>query len=853
MNLKILNTLLIRTILISATIMGQEPEYLQLMKNPAGVKFSDIQKKAEDYFSGQDKTQGSYKQYKRWEWLTQNRLMPDGTIANATAMNMKAIQEYNASKQMMGPDQTESTFGYWDFLAPTSHTLGAGWNGGIGRVNCITFHPTLANTIYIGMPSGGLWRTTDGGSTWTCLTDGIPTLGVSGIAIDYNNTNIMYILTGDGDGGDTQSIGVLKTTDGGVTWYPTGLNWNITDLNRGYKLLMHPSTSSTLFAATTQGLFKTTNSGNSWTNVKSGNIYDAEFKPGTPATMYCCTGSQFYRSTNTGDTWTLISSGTPSGTTRIAIGVTPNNVSYVYLFTGPTTAVGAFKGVFRSTDSGVNFSTQATTPNLLGYDAAGNDSDHQTTYDLAVCVSRTDAQDLITGGINCWMSTNGGVGWTISSHWYEAGNTIGYTHADIHALEVNPLNNWVYCGSDGGFYRSTNFGLDWTDLSPGIACTQWYRIEGTESNSNLLVGGTQDNGSNKWTGGTGFTHVRGADGMDAMVDHSNSNIFYTTRQYGYIEKTTNGGTSFTGVAPTSGSWVTPLIMDPSNASILYAGYADVYKSTNGGSSWTNTGADGRGAMAMGVNNTSVIYASNGSTIYRSDNAAGTWATKSTGLPAISITFIAVDNTNSSDVFVTYGGYTSGQKVYESINGGDSWTNISGSLPNVPINCIAYDFNSADGIYVGTDIGVFYRDDNLGDWIPFQNGLPTVRVFDIEINETAGLIRAATYGRGLWSSDLFSGCPTDYFLTTGNDPSNPNYTGFQLYNASNSVTSTRVITGGIGTDVTYQAGNYITLGIGFNAKEGNLFRAKLGPCYTSDKSSGDITEEKNESVEKNPSQ
>ena len=141
--------------------------------------------------------------------------------------------------------------------------------------------------------------------------------------------------------------------------------------------------------------------------------------------------------------------------------------------------------------------------------------------------------------------------------------------------------------------------------------------------------------------------------------------------------------------------------------------------------------------------------------------------------------------------------------------------------------------------------------NLGDWIPFQNGLPTVRVFDIEINETAGLIRAATYGRGLWSSDLFSGCPTDYFLTTGNDPSNPNYTGFQLYNASNSVTSTRVITGGIGTDVTYQAGNYITLGIGFNAKEGNLFKAQLGPCYTSDKSSGDNTDEKNEAVEKNP--
>lgn len=844
MKKQIISILLIVTVLISGHLTGQEAEYLQLMKNPAGIKFTEIQQKAEEYFASQDKTQGSYKQFKRWEWLTERRLMPDGTMANTTAMNSLAQDEYFSEfNQGKSGDQTESGFGYWQFLAPTSHTLGAGWNGGIGRVNCIAFHPTLANTFYIGMPSGGLWRTTDGGTSWTCLTDGMPTLGVSGIAIDYNNTSIIYILTGDGDGGDTQSIGVLKTTDGGTTWYPTGLSWGITDFNRGFKLMMHPTTSSTLFAATTIGVYKTTNSGTSWTMVKSGNIYDMEFKPGTPATMYCSIGSQFWRSTDTGDNWTQIVSGMPAGSTRIAIGVTPNNTAYVYLFCGPTTAIGAFKGVYRSTDSGVNFAVRATTPNLLGYDAAGNDSDHQTTYDLAVAVSRTDAQDILTGGINCWVSVNGGTNWTISSHWYEAGNTIGYTHADIHALEINPLNNNLYCGSDGGIYRSTNFGTDWTDLSTGIACTQWYRIEGTEANSSLLVGGTQDNGSNKWSGGTGFTHVRGADGMDAMVDHSNQLIFYTTRQYGYIEKTSNGGTTFSNVSPSSGAWVTPLVMNPSTATTIYAGYSDVYKSTNGGTSWTNTGADGRGAMAIGVSNTSRIYASNSSTFYRSDDAAATWLNKSAGLPANTITFIAVDNTNSLNVFVTYGGYTSGQKVYESIDGGDNWTNISGSLPNVPVNCIAYDFDSSDGIYVGTDIGVFYRDDNLANWIPFTNGLPTVRVFDLEINETAGLIRAGTYGRGLWTSDLFTGCPSDYFLSVANDPSNPNYTGFQQYHATNSVTSSRIITGGPGTDVTYRAGNYITLTTGFNARVGNLFKATLGPCYTSDKSSEALNEDK----------
>ena len=848
----IFTSLFVLSVCLTGMVYGQEeiPEYQLLIENPNGVQFAEIQQKGEAYFADKDKTSGSYKQFKRWEWLTARRLMPDGTIANSTAMNIQAHNEYmEANPQNGQTGSVEVTNGYWDFLAPSSHTLGAGWNGGIGRVNCIAFHPTNSNIIYIGMPSGGLWKTTNGGTNWTNLTDGMPTLGVSGIAVSHSNANIIYILTGDGDGSDTQSIGVMKTTDGGVTWYPTGLSWGLTEFRRGYKLMMHPTSSNILFAATTLGIYKTTNSGVNWTLKKSGTIHDMEFKPGSPATMYLSSGSQFWRSTDSGENWTQVTTGMPTFASRIAIGVTPAYSPYVYLFSGPATGVGSFKGVYRSTNSGASFSVRTTTPNLMGYAVAGNDNDHQTTYDLAVVVSRTSSASLITGGINCWSSSNGGSSFSISSHWREDGNTIGYTHADIHALEVNPLNNYVYCGSDGGIYRSTNFGSTWTDLSSGIACTQWYRIEGTEATTNLLVGGTQDNGSNKWSGGTSFTHVRGADGMDAMIDHSNFNIFYTTRQYGLIEKTTNGGTSFSNISPSSGAWVTPLIMNPSTATTIYAGYSSVYKSINGGSTWTSTGANGRGAMAMGTSNTNRIYASNGSTFYRSDNAAGSWTTKTS--PGYSITFIAVDPANSLRVFVTVSGYSDGNKVFRSTDGGGAWTNISGDLPNVPTNCIAYDAGSSDGIYIGTDIGIFYRDNNIGKWIPFNNGLPTVPVFDLEINETNSLIRAASYGRGLWTSALFTTCPGAYTLTVGNDPSNPNYSGFQLYEASTSVTSSRIITGGLGTDVTYRAGGSVKLLTGFNAREGNLFKATLGPCYTVNKSSDFPEEEENVKEEQNP--
>jgi hypothetical protein len=153
---------------------------------------------------------------------------------------------------------------------------------------------------------------------------------------------------------------------------------------------------------------------------------------------------------------------------------------------------------------------------------------------------------------------------------------------------------------------------------------------------------------------------------------------------------------------------------------------------------------------------------------------------------------------------------------------------------VPTNCIAYhdtDGAPEDALYVGNDLGVFYRDDTRTDWTPFRNGLPTVPVFDLEINETNGVITAGTYGRGLWRSDLYTSCISALSLTPGNDPSNPNYTGYQYYEASNSITSSRTITGGLGTDVNYRSNNLIRLTTGFHARTNNLFQAKLGPCTT----------------------
>jgi photosystem II stability/assembly factor-like uncharacterized protein len=817
-------------------LAGQDNPWT-LWQNPGTDDFETIRLNVENYYADKDKTaRGSgYKQWKRWEYIQQDRLTNDGKLMNYAAKNFQEFQAYTA---MYGSRGITSSNGEWESLGPDYFVDGFGWNGGIGRVNCIAFHPTDPDIIWIGCPAGGLWKTTTGGTSWTPLTDGMPRIGVSGIAVNYNDPDVMYILTGDGDGADVYSIGVLKTTDGGSTWNSTGLTWAVTDFERGFKIIMHPVDPSILLVVSSAGIHKSPNSGANWNLVHSSagsDYHDIEFKPGDPTIMYACAGSKFYRSTNTGDTWTQITSGVPVTATRMAIGVRATFLSdVVYLLAGPSYSTGTFVGLFRSLDSGLSFGTQSTTPNILGYSATGADDADQATYDLCIAVPWWEDTFLI-GAINCWYSPLGGITWTLSSMW---NNPPGpdYTHADIHALEINPLNNYVYCGSDGGFFRSVDFGNNWTDLSDGLAITQYYCIAGYEPNTNLITSGTQDNGSNIWTGGTTMLHVLGADGMDCMIDHSNPAILYNSIQFGDLRKSVNSGASYSVIKPAGsvGSWVTPYVMHVVNPLIIYGGYSDIYRSTDGGASWSNLGSNGSGAMALGgPSHPDRLYASvdNSNQIVTTGNGLAPFTTITSNLPAGNITGIAVNPANASDVFVTFGGYDAANKVYRSTNAGASWNNITGTLPNIPVNCIAYELNGGspnDPLYIGTDIGVFYRNDDIGDWIPFMNGLPATMVFDLEINEANGIITAATYGRSLWRSDLYSYCPVSLALTPANDPSNPNYTGFQLYEAESTISSSRIITGGIGTDVTYRAGS-VTLVPGFKVYEGNHFKATQGYC------------------------
>jgi hypothetical protein len=196
--------------------------------------------------------------------------------------------------------------------------------------------------------------------------------------------------------------------------------------------------------------------------------------------------------------------------------------------------------------------------------------------------------------------------------------------------------------------------------------------------------------------------------------------------------------------------------------------------------------------------------------------------------ALNTSSIYMNPTNSKEMWVTYSGYVDGQKIYKTTDGGNNWFNYSGTLPNVPVHDVYYQSGTNGGVYIGTDIGVFYRDNSLSDWTFFSLGLPVVPVLELEINYSQGELYAATHGRGLWKSDLYTSCPPVYSLTVANDP-NPGYSGQQVYQASNFIASERTIEGGIGTNVYYQAGNYIDLTEDFVVKAGNRFQGSISPC------------------------
>jgi hypothetical protein len=739
------------------TIHAQK--WVEMMQDP-NANFYDIKAEFESYWKDRPYERGKgYKAFQRWAWFVEPRVYPSGDMklasrAHAYEEYQKFLEATSNAKQGM-PVAPTATTSNWTALGP----FGSPANGDAGRLQCIRFHPAGTNTIYVGTAAGGLWVSTNNGSSWTTNTDQLASLGVADVAIDVANPSIMYIATGDNDAGDTYATVVLKSTNAGATWNSTGLAWTTSQLRRIGRLLINPLNGNSLLAATSVGMYRSLNAGTTWSLVTSGNFRDAEYKPGDTTVVYGAAGSTFYKSINGGASFVATAYGAPSGLIRISVAVTPADPNYVYILASKSDY--SFGGVYRSINAAATFSTMSTTPNIFGWSTNGSDTGGQGWYDIAIGASPTNKNEITIGAVNTWKSTNGGATWTLNSHWYGGGGK-PYVHADCHDIQY-VSGTTCYAGTDGGIARTTNSGSTWTTINGTMNIAQIYKLGLSSSSASYIVTGHQDNGTNLLNG-TNWSEIYGGDGADCFVDWSNNNTIVASYVNGDFQKSTNGGSSWnsiqSGLTGTA-AWVAPIVQDPSNANVFYCGYQQVFKSTNKGGSWSQLPAMGSGGDVLGIaivpTNTNVIYAYRSTSLFKSTNAGATWSSITGSIPvgSVQIKGVAVDNTNANNVYVVLSGYSSGNKVFYSNNGGATWTNYSTGLPNIPVNCIVYKNNSPGSVYIGTDVGVYYRELSMSSWMPYFTGLPNVIVTDMEIYYPTNKLRAATYGRGVWQTDLYS--------------------------------------------------------------------------------------------------
>ncbi len=728
----------------------------------------DYTENAEQYFKTIDRdAKGSgLKPFKRWEHHWSYYVNSNNVIASKEQL----WEAWEQKRQLAAKDEDNN--GDWKPLGPyvnsNTHSSNNFKQTGGGRINAIAVDPSDSNTIYIGSPAGGIWKSVDGGLNWAPLTDYLPQIGVFGIAIHPTNTNTIYIATGDDDAGDSYSVGVWKSTDGGENWSKTGDIAGNPD--RMSEIYINPDNPDTILVATNVGVCKSTNGGDDWTVTLAGDIEDIKMKPNDTNTWYALSDTQFFKSTDGGNSFVEKTISGLSNSSRMTMDVTIANPEYIYIVSAGT-ANSNFNGLYKSTTSGESFSKTNQFDDIFG--------STQAWYDLALTVSSTDPEIVYVGVLDIYKSTNGGDFFSRLNNWANP-NTPNYTHADIHFLRF--IDGKFFAGTDGGIFYSENEGGSFTDLSKNLSIHQFYRLSVSQSQLDVVAAGAQDNGGYGLTDSNWYNY-HGGDGMEGVVDVNNPKIFYGFTQYGgSLNITEDGGLNRTTRVSVPGSeidgrgnWVTPLTMNSSGE--LYAGFSQLFRLENNEWTQVSQGAAFGGDLnfiEIDTNDDDFILASRGANLFRSLDKGVNFSK----IPFFdgNIRSLEISNTDSNIVWmVTSGG------VYKSTNAksvSPQFTNITGDLPSEGKVVIKHHARSGNNtVYLGTNLGVYYTNDDLdGEWKVFDSNLPNTQVIDLDINEEDARLYAATYGRGVFYTDIPYQKPAkDIRLTSIVEPTNSTIT------------------------------------------------------------------------------
>jgi photosystem II stability/assembly factor-like uncharacterized protein len=769
----------------SASEISTLPTWMQKMydQNPNVFEVDSLYKQ---YYSTHSFTKSYHTQYyKRWRRNALNYINEQGFIQYPTPLEFETKMNNYTQKQ------TPARLSAWSSVGPFFVSGPEGTQGSTQtNVYCLDQSKSNSAILYCGTEPGEVYKSTDGGATWNCVSMGgyfgsggsqIWGIGVSAVAIHPTNPDVVFV---GGDGG------IFRSTDGGLNWSNV-LVQNSFGVN---ELLVHPTNGQLVFAATEKGLYRSIDGGITWTQQYSQRAYDIKCNTANANEMYLVKNNpsliicEFYRSTDSGATWTLQSNGWYSSTSagrsdggaRIAVTPADPNRVYAYLIGEAKTNDYGYIGIFRSNDGGQSWTLPngptggpytTSHPNLAYGEP--NWTYHQGFYNCALMASDTDADDILIGGLNMWRSNDGGATFT---------SVAGYVGGplDIHVdmQDFRAINGTYWATTDGGIYKSTDFYNTQPDFTmTGLRGSDYWGF-GSGWNEDVLVGGLYHNGNLAYHENYGFGNYIGLGGGEDATGYvnpgNNKRTYYSDLGGVVLPQSFTDPLSYFSVGkfPNQSYYAaesSEMEFHPNCYNIAFIGKENkLWKTVDGGASYTllkefgTTIANEVKYIEISSSNTNVMYVSqqpnsgNTGTLWKSTDGGITWVAQTIPSGNSRRMVLSINPSNENELWLGYPSGANGSKIFKTTNGGGSWTNLTtATLNDESVQSIVHIAGTNGGVYYATEFAVYYRNASMPDWVIDNSGLPTYCNTNIARPfYRDGKIRIATYGKGLWESDLY---------------------------------------------------------------------------------------------------
>ena len=729
--------------------------------------------------------------FKRLAWFYKPRLNAQGVFPRAFIDRQK---ETEIVKMQTQTDKPGASF-QWNNLGPVGIDFSGDasvrhWGVVSGRVIGLAIHPFNPEIVYAGTGGAGIWKSTDGGQNWVDKSGGLNLLTFGSIAIDPSNPETIYAGTGEYFWLLTERFyngdGIYKSTNGGDSWVKVQAEF---DTVTGFTALaVSPHDPDVVMAGIAknlnnavqnQGIWRSTDAGIHWSCVFPGEgIWDLAFHPTNPNIVYAACGNEqeqagFLVSANGGLTFSQSNTGLPDPVHigRMQFDISRSNPSVLYglIYDKAPSPNGMKTSAYKSVNGGASWSQISPGVNLSAYSDQG-------FYDLCIAVNPVNPDNVLLGNVELSQSINGSTFTYIRDPNAAGGGNSpwdSYTHIDHHIIRFAPSDpSVIYVGCDGGVFRSADGGASFHQANTGITSIQSYRVASHISDPDIIYSGAQDNGfiSTHNRGTTPYNLDFLSDGTECFMDYSDQDVIFFETYCGYLGRSTNGGQSWELLidpgALDSVAFICPYWQHPVIPEIIYGCLKQkLYKSVDKGNTWAYTTSYpivsspiySAAQSSVKTGNIMVAAREGSVSLVRSADGGYSWEDVTMNLGVLSGGYfmrLVADPRDGNTFYLLKSSY-SGSLIVKTTDFGTSWTDISSDLPKIPVNDLFIDTANAGVMYLGNDFGVYRTASNGGSWVRLNNGMPFLPVLDFDCYNHAGtrLLRAATFGRGIYELDL----------------------------------------------------------------------------------------------------